>query len=182
MSGRSLCTFILLTVGVYAQQYLPQGSIFGSLRLGIGPKENAFNVGIDGEYTLTAKDQAGPGILNIGLSVDYSQYSKAVQQGGVSATQTTTVIPITVAGVYHLSPSIEDSPEIDPYILAGFAYRLQRATSELTNGVTLSTSDNDIQLVGGLGAWYFFTPRLAAHLRIAFAASFLTVGIVYRFQ
>lgn len=176
----AVCMIGLVLSPAIAQQFLPKGSIFGGVRVGLGAKENAFDIGVDGEYVLTGKDEAGPGIVNIGVSLDFSRYSKQVADSG-TATKTT-IIPITLAGVYHLSPAMEDSPEIDPYIMAGFAYRFQTVTSDLNSGITLSSSQNDVQLVGGLGAWYFFTPRLAAHLRIAFAASFLTVGVVYRFQ
>lgn len=163
-----------------AQMYLPKGAIFGGVRLGIGAKDNAFGIGLDGEYTFSEKDELGPGILNFGLSVDFSRYSRTVVQGQPSSVKTTTYVPITFAGVYHLSPSIEDAPEIDPYIMAGLAYRVYTVTADYSSELT--SSKNDVILVGGIGVWYFFAPQLAGHLRLAFGASTVTAGIVYRFR
>ncbi|MCX7929458.1 MAG: outer membrane beta-barrel protein [Chlorobi bacterium] len=176
-----LCILALMTSATVAQQYLPKGSIFGGARIGLSAKENAFNIGVDGEYTLTGKDEAGPGIVNLCVSLDYSRIVKNVTQGNISGTQTTTYVPITLGGTYHFSPSIEDTPEFDPYLLAGFAYRIQTVSADIGFGATDSRSNNDVMLVGGLGAWYFFSPQLAGHIRIAFNASFLTAGIMYRF-
>jgi len=179
---RLFVAFVLIAAGAIAQQYVPKGSIFGGARIGLGAKENAFNIGVDGEYFITGNGEAGPGNLSIGLSLDYSRIVRTVTQGTLSGTQTTTYLPISVAGVYHLSPAVEDTPEFDPYVLAGFAYRIQSVTADVGFGVTDSRSNNDVILVGGLGAWYFFTPQLAGHLRVAFGASFLTAGVMYRFQ
>ncbi len=179
---RLLLTLLLMTTLGIAQQYVPKGSLFGGARIGLGAKENAFNIGLDGEYFITGNDEAGPGNLSIGLSLDYSRIVRTVTQGSLSGTQTTTYLPITLAGVYHFSPSIEDTPEFDPYVFAGFAYRVQSVTADIGYGVTDTRSSNDVILVGGLGAWYFFTPELAGHLRIAFGSSFLTGGVMYRFR
>jgi len=181
-NGAVLLCAIVSVVTASAQNYLPKGSIFGGLRLGIGAKDNAFDVAVDGEYSLTDIGEAGPGIVTLGISIDFSRYSKVITQGNISSTQTTTHVPITLAGVYHLSPSIEDMPQLDPYLLAGFAYRIYSVSTDLGYGVVDTRSNNDVILVGGIGAWYFFTPQLAGHLRLAFGASTATVGIVYRFR
>ncbi|GIV55602.1 MAG: hypothetical protein KatS3mg040_0370 [Candidatus Kapaibacterium sp.] len=177
-----LAVVLIAAAAADAQNYLPKGSIFGGIRIGIGAKESAFNVALDGEYTLTDLGEAGPGIVNLGVSIDYSRFSKVVTQGNVSSTQTTTYVPITLAGIYHFSPSIEDMPQLDPYILAGFAYRVYTVSSDLGYGVIDTRSNNEVILVGGIGAWYFFTPQIAGHLRLAFGASTATIGIVYRFR
>jgi hypothetical protein len=182
MRFRVLALVALVSTLGLAQNYVPKGSLFGGARIGLGAKENAFNIGVDGEYFVTGNDEAGPGNLSIGVSLDYSRIVRRVTQGNLSGTQTTTYLPISVAGVYHFSPSVEDTPEFDPYVMAGFAYRINSVTADIGFGVTDTRSNNDLILIGGLGAWYFFTPQLAGHLRIAFGASFLTAGIMYRFQ
>lgn len=177
-----LALALIVAVSADAQNYLPKGSIFGGLRIGIGAKDNAFDVGLDGEYTLTDLGEAGPGIVNLGVSIDYSRFRQVVVQGNPSSTQTTTYAPITLAGIYHFSPSIEDMPQLDPYLLAGLAYRIYTVSSDLGYGVIDTRSYNELILVGGIGAWYFFTPRIAGHLRLAFGASTATIGIVYRIR
>jgi len=51
-NGAVLLCAIVAVVTASAQNYLPKGSIFGGLRLGIGAKDNAFDVAVDGEYSL----------------------------------------------------------------------------------------------------------------------------------
>ncbi|MBL7997432.1 MAG: outer membrane beta-barrel protein [Candidatus Kapabacteria bacterium] len=176
-----LSLFVCLCCAAFAVPASAQwvkGVHYIGARIGLSYVGNAITPALDYEYALTKPDEAGPGTVGIGASIERYAQSTSVTTVSIKTETNTSHLGFSVYGTYHLGNLLDDK-RMDPYILFGL-YALRNTGSVTINGRDSEyTPSTNVDVMGAAGFRYFFTRQLAGHIRAGFGLSTFSAGITY---
>lgn len=172
LTAAALAAFF--AVPAYAQ-IETDGTYLGP-HVGLGSYGNGFSIGADCEYVLTKPDEAGPGMIGLGGTVDYWSWSSGTE--GDEYYWTYSWIPLGVYGAYHF---VLSNRKWDLFAGFGIGYVIVNSSWQRRSGGGVVTdypaysSSAYWNAVAGLR--YFFSPGLAIQARLGLGAALLSTGI-----
>lgn len=156
-----------------AQTKAPTVKGFGVGHTDIGPTVGlgglgaaSFAIGGRFERGLKALPDLGNGVLGLGVSVDWYNYSESF----VGTDYDFTYIPIAATANYHFNIQ---NKKVDPFLGLGLGYLM-------VNTPYGGSYDSGIYVVGRLGMRYFMSDKMALYGDVGAGAAALNVGLTFR--
>ncbi len=145
----------LVTLPMLGKAHFDKGTTMLGPHIGLGSYGNAFTVGGKLEFGVTKPGDAGPGVIGIGLRVDYLSIGDGYSLIGVLGSAN-----------YHFK--VGDG-SWDPYLGLGLGY------ASFSGGGLYGVSG--IQFIGNAGIRYFMSRALALRLELGSGISYAVFGI-----
>jgi hypothetical protein len=177
MQSRSwLVTLLLaaLTVPSLAQaQGFVSGPIYAGPRFWVGNLNGAVAIGGQAEKGLTQPEEYGPGIISVGVGLDWYSWSFDYPNGSYDYS----VVPIQVFGNYHFV--LPTNPRWDPYLGLALVYSVVSASWDGAGVQGSDASASSFDFAGQAGMRYFLSERFALQGQIGFGYGTLGLGATW---
>ena len=155
------------------------GRYYAGPRVWIGNLNGALAVGGQVERGLTPPGRYGPGIVGVGVGVDYYRWSQRYGVPGFSGEWKYSVVPVQVFGNYHFV--LDDFRKLDPYLGVALVYSHYSASWSGTGTVPAGASASTTAFAGQGGVRYFVSDALAVQGQLGFGYGTLGLGATWRF-
>ena len=161
-----------VAVPASAQQF-ESGAWYGGPRIWIGNLNGATAIGGQVEKGITKPGEFGPGIMALGVGVDFYHWSSPFVGNGRFSYS---VIPLQGFGNYHFI--ITDNKKFDPFIGLALVYSVYNASC---NGFCGAATSSSLDFAGQAGLRYFLTDKFALQGQLGFGYGTLGLGATWKF-
>ena len=175
-----LKAYPFLTALLLAGLVLPQGAAaqyadgqkYLGVHVGLSGVGSSATLGVNGEMSYNNR-------ISVGAWADYWSYGETFGAGLGTVDWDVSYIALAGTGAYHFP--ISSQPKLDPFLGVAVGYFIVNTSATGVTGVDYG-GDASRLFVGGFGgARWFFSQSMAGVARLGFGASYLTLGLDFRF-